>query len=132
MIKAMDKQRAVATEPSGAFLSLPHVYIDTLMPALLESEWRVLLVIFRQTHGWVDGDDKETRKERDWISMNQFAKKTGLHRDSVSRAVQSLLALGLIRVESASGEVLDTPVLRKKHGARLYYRLCSLTERKRL
>ncbi len=127
----MNKQKLDNTEPQASFLSLPHVYIDTLMPALLESEWRVLLVIFRQTQGWTDGEGGGVRKERDWISMSQFAKKTGLHRDSVSRAVQSLLTLGLIQVESASGELLDTPALRKRHGARLYYRLCSLTERKR-
>jgi DNA-binding IclR family transcriptional regulator len=60
--------------------------------------------------------------------MGQFARKTGLHRDSIGRAVESLVRLGLIRVESAEGDLLDTPALRKRYGARLYYRLADRNE----
>jgi phage replication O-like protein O len=109
---------------SGApFIRVPQDYIDRLMPALHESEWRVLLVILRQTEGWSAQPGATRRKERDWITMGQFAKKTGLHRDTISRAVQSLVALNLIRVETLSGASLDTPEVRKKHGGRVYYRL---------
>jgi phage replication O-like protein O len=108
--------------PRGPFVPVPADYLDRLMPALHESEWRVLLVVLRQTLGWADPSGAGGRKERDWITAGQFAQKTGLHRDSVSRAVRSLVTMGLLRVESATGEVLDTPQLRRRHGSRLYYR----------
>ena len=119
----MNERRTESMGVPGPFVPVPAAYIDRLMPALLESEWRVFLVILRQALGWVDPSGATGRKERDWISMGQFARKTGLHRDSISRAVQSLLTLGLIQVESATGVPLDTPALRRRHGSRLYYRL---------
>ena len=123
----MSKEQVAQNQEFGAFLMIPHVYIDKFMPGLLESEFRVLLLILRQTIGWVDREGHTGRKERDWISMGQFAQKTGLHRESIGRAVQSLIDLGLIRVESATGVPLSTPLLRKQHNSRLYYRLANLS-----
>jgi hypothetical protein len=124
----MHKPQTPRTDTFGPFVMLPCDFIDYLMPALLESEWRVLLVILRQTRGWVAAEGYAGRKERDWISMGQFAQKTGLHRDSIGRAVEGLVRLGLIRVESEEGKLLDTPALRKRYGARLYYRLTNRYE----
>lgn len=124
----MYKPHTPRTETLGPFVMLPLDFMDRLMPALMESEWRVLLVILRQTRGWVAADGHAGRKDRDWISMGQFARKTGLHRDSIGRAVESLVRLGLIRVESEEGTLLNTPALRKRYGVRLYYRLADRSE----
>ena len=52
------------------FVPVPAVCFDVLMPALTDSEWRILCVVLRQTLGWTDG--QSGRKERDWITQSSF------------------------------------------------------------
>ena len=51
---------------------VPAVYIDYVMPALSDAEWRVLCIVIRQTLGWVDTKKHSSRKLRDWFSLSQF------------------------------------------------------------
>lgn len=105
----------------GHYVPLPSVYYK-LLPGITPSETKVLLVILRQTLGWTD---KETgrRKEREWISQGQLAKRTGLNRETVGNAVKGLVQFGVIRVENEAGAVLATPKERRRNQSRTYYRL---------
>ena len=119
-----------ATVPSAhseSFLPVPLAYL-ALMPSLSESEWRVLLVILRQTLGWIDPASPTGRKERDWITQSQFREKTGKSRDSISLAIASLVTRGLIAVEDRVGRPLPTPKSRQNNRDRLYFRLLPLEE----
>ena len=122
----MRKLPPMPRQEASSFLMVPQVYIDKIMPGLLESEWRVLLVILRQTWGWISPDGLTNRKERDWISMGQFCQKAGLHRESVSHAVQSLIGMGLIQAETEARVLLTPPELRRRNGSRVYYRLTEI------
>src|SRR5690349_13740043 len=90
----------------------PNTLVDTHLPLLTESELKLILVIIRQTNGWVD---KRTglRKTRDRISHGQFIKKTGLCRRIISKTLQSLIEKNLIQVTCQYGNTLDQPEDRK-------------------
>ncbi len=122
---------SVPSAYSESFLPVPLAYF-ALMPSLSESEWRVLLVILRQTLGWIDPASPTGRKERDWITQSQFREKTGKSRDSISLAVASLVNQGLISVEDRAGGPLSTPKSRQNNRDRLYFRLLPLEERGQL
>jgi hypothetical protein len=118
-------QAASPLEFLSPFVPVPAILIDRLLPRLTDTELRVLLVVIRQTLGWVDspGSGQQARKRRDWISQSQLMGKTGKSRDSVSRAVGALVEAGLVIVEKPSGEPLANAYDRKKARTRLYYRL---------
>ena len=90
----------------------PNILVDTHLPNLTESEIKMILVIIRQTNGWVD---KKTglRKTRDRISHGQFMKKTGLCRRVISKTLQNLVSKGLIQVTCQYGNMLHEPKDRK-------------------
>ena len=90
----------------------PNTLVDTHLPNLTESEIKMILVIIRQTNGWVD---KKTglRKTRDRISHGQFMKKTGLCRRVISKTLQNLVSKGLIQVTCQYGNSLHRPEDRK-------------------
>jgi len=50
---------------------VPNILFDTLIPTLTEAEIKLLLVIMRQTYGWV-GSKTGKRKQHNRISRNQF------------------------------------------------------------
>ena len=110
---------------AAGFVPVPLIYIDILMPALTDTEWRVLVVVIRQTLGWVERGNGQMgeRKSRDWITQSQFQKKTGKSRDALSRAVKGLVEKGLIHVENRAGEPLETPRKRRNERDRIYYKL---------
>ena len=116
-------QAASPLELLSPFVPVPSILIDRLLPRLTDTELRVLLVVIRQTLGWVDsqGANQQARKRRDWISQSQLMGKTGKSRDSVSRAVGALVDAGLVVVEKSSGELLTNAYDRKKARTRLYY-----------
>jgi len=97
----------------------PNSLVDTHLPNLTESEIKMVLVILRQTNGWVD---KRTggRKTRDWISHGQFMKKTGLCRRVISKSLQSLVEKDLIQITCKFGNTLHKPEERKGV-TRIYY-----------
>ena len=53
-------------------------------------EWRVLMVIFRKTYGFVDNNTGK-RKKMDWIAFSQISEITGLKTPLISRALSGLV-----------------------------------------
>jgi hypothetical protein len=103
--------------------------IDEVMPALRDTEWRVLCVVVRGTLGWREGDG---RKRRDWITHSQLKRRTGRASEAVSRAVQSLVRRGYLIVSDESGVELLSPHRRRRSGSRLYFQLSpAITSRAR-
>lgn len=102
---------------------IPNRLFDEILPNLTDTELRVLLIVFRSTAGWrisaPDGTSKT--KERDWISHAQMQRRTGRSSVAVSRAVQSLVAKSLIRVENVRGEPLASSQMRQAHFGRVFY-----------
>jgi len=107
-----------------AWHPVPIRLVDDIMPALKDTELRILLLVLRQTAGW--RSDRlagvGTQKRRDWLSHRQLCRRTGRGSDAVSRAVASLTASGLIVVEDAGGTPLATPDKRRRCLGRLYFR----------
>lgn len=125
-MSAQESVTGERTSPWGALgpvVPVPAILIDHLLPRLTDTELRVLLVVIRQTLGWISAESVHGRKWRDWISQSQLTAKTGKSRDSVSRAVGALVEAGLVVVEKASGESLSSPHARKLARTRIYYRL---------
>lgn len=58
---------------------------------LTGEQWRVVMVVIRQTVGW--------GKTSDWISLSQFSDKTGLAKRNASRAIQELKKRNIIGVK---------------------------------
>ncbi len=52
------------------------------------SEFRVLMVLFRKTYGW--------NKKEDEISLSQFSSSSGLHRSHVCRALMGLIKKNIV------------------------------------
>lgn len=101
------------------FTPTPNIIFDLLLKELSFSELKIILVIIRQTEGWVN---KKTgkRKERDRITYNQFIEKTGLSRKSISKAINSLSKRSLIVITDKSGKGLNASFQRQGI-ASIYY-----------
>lgn len=93
-----------------------NILFDKHLAKLSLSELKVILVVIRQTIGWVNKHTGKS-KVRDRIICRQFMKKTGLSRRAVSRALQSLTERKMIRVTDSKGKVLLDQGLRQ---GRLY------------
>ena len=91
---------------------VPNFLFDTFLPILTESELKILLVVLRQTVGWLD-KKTERRKERDRISIGQFVKKTGLSKRNINSTIQSLVLKQLIEITGYKGNKLHQPCERK-------------------
>ena len=91
---------------------VPNILFDQYLRHLTESELKILLVIIRQTHGWVD---KRTgkRKTKDRISQSQFQLKTGLSIRIISETLRKLSTEGLIRVVDQNGKPMNHSLERK-------------------
>lgn len=94
------------------FTQVPNQLFDEFLSRLTAAELKVLLLVIRQTRGWVYGKSKK-RKVRDRITHNQFIKKTGICRKVISPTIQSLVEYGLLKVTGYNGQTLDTPEKRK-------------------
>ncbi len=70
------------------FTSIPHELIDTHLPNLSHGELKVLLVIFRHTHGW--------HRETFTLSMADLSRLTGMAKGTCCDAVTVLSEKGLI------------------------------------
>jgi len=102
---------AVATSNGNGGAQLMRSYnwlMDTAMPMLPHSAFKVLAVVHRQTWGWTDGNGG--RKWRDIISHSQFVRKTGLNKNTVTSAVQQLLDFGLIDRERVGTAQFGKPI----------------------
>ena len=98
---------------------VPNVLLDYHLKTLTENELKLVLVIIRQTSGWVD---KHTgrRKSQDRLSQSQFVAKTGLCKRAISLGLQSLVSKGLIAVFDQFGNSLLIS-LERKGVSKLYY-----------
>ncbi len=98
----------------------PNSLFDNHLKELSYSELKVLLVIIRQTIGFIHPKDRTRRKDRDWISQRFFMLRTGLSGRSVSTAIASLIAKGLIIVTNNNGRILHQ-VKQRRGTFHLYY-----------
>ena len=92
---------------------VPNVVFDHYLKELKVAELKVLMVIIRQTSGWMDLKTKSKRKERDWISGSQLATKTGCSKRAINSAIEVLVQKNLINVLSEAGGFLDSPEKRR-------------------
>lgn len=104
---------------------VPNMVFDEWMPQLKDTELRVLLIVIRQTLGWLEeGDGTGKRKTQDWISIYQLHKKTGKSERSITRALQTLVDdIGIVQTVSEEGKLLDTPDKRSGVGKKIFFRL---------
>ena len=100
----------------------PNALLDTAMPTLKDTEWRILCVIVRQTLGW-QGEGPERRKESDWLTHGQLKARTGRSGEAVSHALDALVRRNLVEVRGDRGELLATPADRRRAAGRLSFRL---------
>lgn len=107
-------------EAGGGWTPFPNGLLDTRMPALRDTEWRVLCVVVRQTLGWKEG---KGRRRRDWLSHSQLKRRTGRAGEAVSRAVDNLVRQGLLEVRDEKGHLLLTKEKRRRSMGRLSYAL---------
>lgn len=91
------------------------------MGTLNGEELKLILVIIRQTYGWIDTKTGK-RKQRDRISHNQFKEKTGLCSRIISKALQNLVSRGLITISDQKGNMLHSTEERKGN-PKLYFSL---------
>lgn len=84
---------------------VPNAVFDLYLQHLGEAELKVLLVIIRQTYGWLD---KATgwRKAKDRISSGQFQRKTGYGRRTITSAIKALCDRKLVVVTDYKGNEL--------------------------
>ncbi len=117
----MDEQNKKSIIPNTT--QVPNFVLDELLPTLSDVELRIVLIVTRQTLGWVEDKETGRRKERDWISRYQLQKKTGKSGYRISKAIDSLIRGRVIEAYSEKGELLDTADKRAKVGGKIYYRL---------
>jgi len=101
---------------------VPNVILDEWLPRLRDTELRVLLIVVRQTFGWIEDKETGRRKERDWISRRQLMHKAGRSHDAIAKAINVLAEYNLIEAFDERGIKLVTPLDREKCGGRIYYR----------
>ena len=105
---------------------IPNVLLDYYLPDLSVAELKILLVIIRQTNGWVDRTGK--RKTRDRISHSQFIEKTGLSRRIISQTISKLQRSGLISVTDHVGKTLANGRERTGRTHIFYSSTCALPD----
>lgn len=101
------------------FTPVPNAILDEHLGVLSVSELRVILIILRQTVGFINKYTKQ-RKNTDWISHAFFLRKTGLSSKSVSLAIAGLIDKNLIIALDVKGTALTNPKDRKAK-KRIYY-----------
>jgi Fe2+ or Zn2+ uptake regulation protein len=103
---------------------VPNTLIDTYLPRLTLAELKLLLVIIRQTYGWIDTNTGK-RKTRDWITHRQFIMRTGLSRQTVSSTLDSLSDQGFVNITDFNQRALTSPSERQGK-TKLFYALSDL------
>ncbi|BCM94112.1 hypothetical protein IAD21_06015 [Abditibacteriota bacterium] len=104
----------------GAFVPFPTMLLDEHMPRLKDTEFRLLVVVVRQTLGWQNGSG---RKRRDWMSQKQLMARTGRNSAALSAALNVLVSQNLIECCDGEGQLLLTRQQRRRHRGRVYFAL---------
>lgn len=103
---------------------VPNLIIDVWMPRLKDTEFRCLMVVTRQTIGWIEDAETGKRKEKDWISQFQLMRKTKRSARSISHAMKTLVdKLMIVEAYDEFGRPLDSPQKRMMCGGKIFYRL---------
>src|ERR1051326_1992256 len=90
----------------------PSHLLDTVMPVLKDTEWRVLCVVVRATLGWTEGAGGQ-RKPQDWLTQSQLKERTGRASEAISHAIDTLVKKGLLEVHDEIGRMLASPQERR-------------------
>lgn len=103
----------------------PNIILDEWMSRLSGPEFKILVLLVRQTLGYAMDKDTGRRKERDWMNIKQIMKKTGIKSDrTISKSVARLSdTLKIIETVTESGYLLANPKKREQHSGKIYYRL---------
>jgi hypothetical protein len=100
---------------------LPNLLLDKVMPRLRDTELRLLLIVIRQTTGWLQPDG--TRKQADWLSHFQLKRKTGRSSAAISKAIDALVRAKLVQVRDSFGVPLMSAHARRQSHSRLCFSL---------
>lgn len=98
---------------------VPNEVFDQQLPYLNQAQLKVLLVVIRQTLGWINPKTKK-RKTKDWISISFFSKRTRLTHKSISMAISELIYKELIVALDSNENELRHPKDRRGK-KRIYY-----------
>lgn len=101
------------------YTQIPNILLDTHLPNLTESELKILLVIIRQTNGWIDKFTGK-RKIKDRITQSQFRIKTGLSKRIISKTLKILSDKGMISIYDRKHNLLQNPLDRRGQSILLY------------
>ena len=104
-----------------AYTPFPNHLLDTVMPTLSDTEWRVLCVIVRATRGWEAENGQ--RKQADWLTQSQLKARTGRASAAISHAIDGLVQKNLVAVCDEAGTLLCTPQERRGCAGRLLFRV---------
>lgn len=96
---------------------LPNDIVDIHLRDLTESMLKILLVVIRQTIGYVT--KKGRRKPTDWITIGYFEKRTGLTRKTITKALTNLIAKNLIIALDTKKQELKTA--KQRQGKKYIY-----------
>ena len=79
------------------YTQIPNEFFE-MISELDGAELKILLIIFRQTYGWVKEiiNGEPVYKTKDYISISQFEEKTGLSRNWIIKKLKQLRNKGLI------------------------------------
>lgn len=100
---------------------VPNTFFDQYLPNLTGAEIKLILVIIRQTLGWVDYSTGK-RKRRDRITQSQFRVKSGLTPRIISKTLKMLSDKEFIVITDRSNTCLKNAIERKGKPF-LYYSL---------
>lgn len=107
---------------------LPNKIINGWLPKLSGSQLKVLLIVVRQTLGWLEDKKTGRRKEKDWMTNTQLCEKTGLSQQAVTDSIAFLVENKLIDALDEIGNKLETRKKRREVGRKhkkIFYRLAT-------
>ena len=122
MVELNRTARRSSNSFSKGHTPFPNWLLDTVMPDLKDTEFRLLCLIVRQTQGWHDPKTGD-RKKSDWITRSQMMAKTGRNSAALSRALEVLVKQELIEVRDGAGQLLLAPQQRREARGHLTYAL---------
>jgi len=103
----------------------PNIILDEWLSKLSGPEFKIIMLLVRQTIGWTQNSETGRRKDRDWMNLKQIMKKTGIRSDrTVSKSIANLSDnLKIIETVTETGFQLINPLKREQHSGKIYYRL---------
>ncbi|MEM6342663.1 MAG: replication protein [Bacteroidota bacterium] len=101
---------------------VPNEVFDVYVRELKPGELKVLLVIVRQTLGYVVDKKNKQRRTRAWLSQLRLTQLTGLSRKAISQAIAGLVERNIVLVTDEENNALITPKARKHHH-KLFFQL---------